>query len=72
MPPSVKNWAEMHRSYHLPTVQIWSEIVKKKLGQILLKPKNPYLLCHNQGWVDTTAGQFAAWASGDKSQGESQ
>jgi hypothetical protein len=31
----------MHRSYHLPTVQIWSEIVTKKLGQILLKVNMP-------------------------------
>ena len=32
----------MHRSYHLPTVQICSEIVKK-LGQIFLKVK--MLIC---------------------------
>jgi hypothetical protein len=38
----------MHCSYHLPTVQIWSEIVKK-IGADFVEGKNAYLLCYNQG-----------------------
>ena len=33
----------MHRSYHLPTVQIWSEIVKKIGGRFCVEVK--MLIC---------------------------